>query len=420
MSRRLETHFPPVLIALIGLFLPFAPGPLKASDEARRAVGQLKRYLNRTGGTYHRVHEQSFADVALTKQAADRAKKLLWKAHRQQIVQNRMADIKQKEITVDGTTMPLHYKSYGETPPNGRSLYLSLHGGGDTSKQANDRQWENQKTLYRPDEGVLVVPRAPTNDWNLWHKAHIDQLFAELIEAFIVLKNVNPNRVYLMGFSAGGDGVYQLAPRMADRWAAASMMAGHPNDAEPAGLRNVPFTIHVGARDSAYDRNEVARRWKSTLQNLQKNDPNGYRHWVKLHEGKGHWMDRQDAAALPWMAKFVRNPHPERVVWHQDNVLHERMYWLAADRSDVSEGDRVVVEYEGRTVRIVNSDVSPLKIRLNRRMMTLDRPVRVQYRGKTVYEGIPQRTIGTIAQSLSERGDPAALYTAEIRVDLQQ
>ena len=63
-----------------------------------------------------------------------------------------------------------------------------------------------------------------------------------------------------MGYSAGGDGVYQLAPRMADRLAVASMMAGHPNDASPLGLRNIGFAIHVGALDSGYNRNKVAAK----------------------------------------------------------------------------------------------------------------------------------------------------------------
>ena len=52
----------------------------------------------------------------------------------------------------------------------------------------------------------------------------------------IMLYEVDPNKVYLMGYSAGGDGVYQLAPRMADRFAAAAMMAGHPNETSPLGL----------------------------------------------------------------------------------------------------------------------------------------------------------------------------------------
>ena len=74
--------------------------------------------------------------------------------------------------------------------------------------------------------------------------------------------NVNPNKIFLLGYSAGGDGVYQLAPRMADRFAAASMSAGHPNDASPLGLRNIGFSIHMGNNDSAYNRNLVAEEWK--------------------------------------------------------------------------------------------------------------------------------------------------------------
>ena len=100
----------------------------------------------------------------------------------------------------------------------------------------------------------------------------------------------NPNRVYFMGYSAGGDGVYQLAPRMADRLAAASMMAGHPNDASPLGLRNIGFAIHVGALDSGYNRNKVAAKWSEQLATLQKRDPEGYLHAVKIHKGLGHWM----------------------------------------------------------------------------------------------------------------------------------
>ena len=74
----------------------------------------------------------------------------------------------------------------------------------------------------------------------------------------MLLAGANPDKVYLMGYSAGGDGVYQLAPRMADRFAAASMMAGHPGNASPLGLRNLPFAIFSGADDAAYNRNKVA------------------------------------------------------------------------------------------------------------------------------------------------------------------
>src|SRR3954451_5695194 len=117
---------------------------------------------------------------------------------------------------------------------------------------------------------------------------------------------------------------------MADHWAGAAMMAGHPNGVSVLSLRNVPFALQVGGNDSAYNRNKVGREYGDMLDKLQKDDPKGYEHFVKIYEGKGHWMDREDKVALPWMAKFRRNPLPERVVWAQSKAVpRERFYWLA-------------------------------------------------------------------------------------------
>jgi hypothetical protein len=54
------------------------------------------------------------------------------------------------------------------------------------------------------------------------------------------------------------------------------------------------------------------------LDALQKDDPEGYVHWTKIYEGKGHWLDRQDAAALPWMAQHTRNPLPSLDLQRRD------------------------------------------------------------------------------------------------------
>ena len=35
-----------------------------------------------------------------------------------------------------------------------------MHGGGGAPKRVNDSQWENQKRLYKLDEGLYVSPRA--------------------------------------------------------------------------------------------------------------------------------------------------------------------------------------------------------------------------------------------------------------------
>jgi len=46
-----------------------------------------------------------------------------------------------------------------------------------------------------------------------------------------------------------------MAPRMADIIAGGAMMAGHPNKVDLLNIRNIAFSIQVGALDKAWKRN---------------------------------------------------------------------------------------------------------------------------------------------------------------------
>lgn len=361
-------------------------------------------------------------DAPLSRESANQVAQLLIaddaKTTRQQM-EKQLAD---KAIVLGDKTLKYLVATFGEKPPEGHALFLSMHGGGNAAASVNDQQWQNQIKLYTAKEGIFIAPRAPTNTWNLWHEPHIDDLFDKLIRAMVATGDVNPDRVYLMGYSAGGDGVYQLAPRTADRYAAASMMAGHPNDASPLGLRNLPFAIHVGALDSAYKRNDVAKEWGVKLDDLQKADPQGYVHLAKLHDGREHWMNGEDAEAIPWMLQYTRNPLPTRVVWKQSSsTVHDRFYWLAVPSGTAKKNAMVIANID-KTNQLITieaaTDVSQLHIRLNDQMLDLDKPVTVQMNGRELYKGLANRTLATIQKTLAERGDPRSVFPAEIGVSL--
>jgi poly(3-hydroxybutyrate) depolymerase len=390
--------------------------PDESADSAA-AVDALTRWVASTNRGA--IDKEPFADVPLTKDDEERARKILWEAHAERIREERRDEMRDRVLVIGERSMPFWYDTYGQKPADGRSLWISMHGGGGAPPEVNTRQWENQKRLYRPDEGVYLAPRAPTDTWNLWHQGHIDEFFDRLIENLIVFEDVNPDKVYIMGYSAGGDGVYQLAPRMADRWAAAAMMAGHPNDAAPESLRNTAFTLHMGENDTPFNRNTVAADWKKRLADLKAGDPAGYDHWVEIHEGKGHWMDREDAVAVPWMAERTRDLRPKHVVWRQDDVTHDRSYWLAVD--DPTPRKTITATAEtmwvlGQTVTL-NEESGPVRIRLDDELFNLDAPVRVTRSGETLHESIPPRTIGTLHRTLAERGDPRGMFSAEIVVE---
>ncbi len=352
----------------------------------------------------------------LSREQAEAAIQELWKVRSRQLLEEREAEIEGRSITLEGHTLRYLERTFGEAPAKGRSLWISLHGGGGTPAPVNDGQWRNQIRLYQPAEGIYVAPRAPTDTWNLWHRNHVDPLFDRLVENYVIRGLVDPDRVYLMGYSAGGDGVYQLAPRMADRWAAASMMAGHPNDARPENLRNLPFAIFVGAEDSAYSRNQKAAEWQDMLQSLQEADPSGYVHLVRIYPGTGHWMKLQDAESLPWMAAHVRNPWPSTLVWNQNKGITSRFYWLQIPEDHLDRRQAIRAQVDGQSIHIAASDTPALFLRLSDRLLDLDQPVTVTVNGRERYQGMAVRTLGEIEDSLEERADPASASTARIHL----
>lgn len=384
------------------------------STKGSDPIEDLKAYLDTPVEARGTLAQQAFAASPLTLAQAQQAEQMLVADYQSRTKAARQAEFDRKLIELDGLKMPFEYNVFGEKPPTGRSLYISMHGGGGAPAQVNDSQWENQKRLYRVDEGVYVAPRAPTNTWNLWHEGHIDRFFDRLIEDFVLFADVDPDRVYLMGYSAGGDGVYQLAPRMADRFAAAAMMAGHPNETSPLGLRNLPFTIHMGEKDGAYNRNKTAETWKELLADLETKDPKGYKHFVKIHAGKAHWMDRQDAEALPWMKEFTRQKYPDRIVWKQDDIVGRRFYWLGAP-GEIPDRALAIASRDGQTIKIEQSDLKELSILLRDDLIDCDREIKVLWNDKEVFKGNVTRTIAAIDQSL-ERGDPKGAYFSKITV----
>ena len=388
------------------------------NNASRNVLKTLQQYLQTDPSERAKLEKQDFAVQPLTKSDAGAARKMLAEDRMNQIRKDRAAEMKSRVLTDGEFRMPFDYTVYGEKPKNGRSLYISLHGGGGAPAAVNDQQWENQKHLYQLDEGIYVAPRAPTNTWNMWHQDHIDRLLSRLIENMVAFEDVDWNRVYLLGYSAGGDGVYQLAPRMSDRWAAASMMAGHPNETSPLGLRNLPFALQVGGKDAAYRRNEIAGEWKVKLAELQKADPNGYQHFVEIYPDKGHWMDRQDAVAIPWMASHTRNPLPPTVVWKQDDVTHPQLYWIGVDAENQKPGSLISAEAIGQTIQIKATEANQVIVYLDDRFVDLDSKIKIMHGDQSLFEGIVQRTIAALSSTLDVSGDPNLSFPSSVSVSI--
>lgn len=395
---------------------------LLISSISKAQTTDLQNWLNIDPASRPLLETLSFSTEVLSQNDAQIAKNLLIEDKQAQMLEEYNTQWNDRLLQYDSYNMPFYYQIFGAEPSDGRSLFISLHGGGGAPTSVNDQQYENQKHQYDATmnslEGVYLAPRAPTDTWNLWHQDHIDEFLNIIIQLAVIKENVNPNKVYILGYSAGGDGVYQLAPRMADRWAAASMMAGHPNETSALGLRNTPFAIHVGALDNDYNRNDKAQEWGITLDDLQSNDPEGYIHDVQLHSGLGHWMNLQDAVALPWMKNYQRNSISKKVVWKQDNRHHSSFYWLFVPETQVLTGGEILAEYDplSNEINIIENYSDTLKLLINDDMLNLDNPITIKYQNNVIHQGVFHRTILNIYKSLSKKGDENLVFPCMIKI----
>ena len=345
-------------------------------------------------------------DLNFSRTDAGRFISLAWEDIRKTRAESAAEELSAKKIVIGNKALKWLEKTFGDAPDGRHSLWITMHGGGQATAEENDRNWKGYYGRYEfPPGSINVAPRAPADTWNMWHVKWVDDLFDRLIADMVLQRGVDPDRVYLIGYSAGGDGVYQLAPRMSDRFAAATMCAGHPNQVTPEGLRNLPFFLYMGGEDSAYHRNTVVREFSAKLDVLQAADPAGYVHRLTVYSGLQHNMQNREAEMIPRMSPLVRVAWPKRVVWKQEDATHTRFYWLERAPEAVRPNEIYAARVEGQTVIIETPGTGSLTLRLSDALLDLDQPMRVVASGRTVFEGRVSRSFAAVAQSLRERED---------------
>ena len=208
-------------------------------------------------------------------------------------------------LTHNGQSMSFLMEIIGEPDEQGLyPLYITLHGGGGAPAEENDGEWTNMFSYYKEsvDSGIYVACRGITDTWDLHFQEASYPLYDRLIQYLIFQEYADPNRVYLLGFSAGGDGVYQIAPRMADRFAAVNMSSGHPNGVSLLNAANLPFSLQAGIRDYYSEsamRSVRCAEFEQVLQKYHETYGFGYEHQVLIHVPAGHnYNDYSDTESI--------------------------------------------------------------------------------------------------------------------------
>lgn len=382
------------------------------------------------------------------KKEFEKERKRLFSAYRKRLSPRR-GELTSGRIVMDGYTMDIYMRKIGQPGPNGYPVYICLHGGG-TDLQTQLEQFEVMKYYYSWEirSGLCIVPRAIVTGGGEHYWPESFRFYDRIIEDAILFHNADPDRVYLLGFSSGGDGVYAVAPLIPDRLAAAEMCAGGPPHHQFKNMYSLPFRIRMGELDYAWDRNKSAARSDAVLNALH-DRYGGYPHQTLIHIGGSHnewnetssgmsrvytgpsvqqWLKGGKPAAttvnsrsVAWLKAYTRNPLPEKVVWDTGAYAAMRktrgLYWL--DRDGLLDRVTVVASYNKKdnsvSVEECDAEQGTLKILLNPDMLDVFSPVKVNIAGTqvTVRPAVSRKIMES---TLEIRGDEKMIFTSEIDI----
>ncbi len=306
----------------------------------------------------------------------------------------------------------------GETKkPKG--LIVSMHGGGEGAGDCATSHGMYADAV-RKLGWLGLFPEVLDKTERGWTDAGTEEFVLDLVAAAMRTFKIDPDRVYLGGFSMGGYGSWALGAHHADRWAAIAPAAGAPTPVydRPGGkiidiqegvlpnLRNVFVASYQGLLDTQVtpDASQEALRRLAQLSN--KHGGYAFDRWEDPEQQHNYPQD----GALAHLQKLVdkkRTPLPERVVWQPELAWKRQFYWLWWE-SPV-RGAMLVADLDkaSNTVSLTcDQPTDGLFVLLDERVLDVAKPVTVSVNGKSVFTGVPKLELANL---LRTSGTDAAL-----------
>ena len=394
-----------------------ADAPLLSSPAGKRLVARLEDYFRAAPDARDAIAFEPELDELLASNAGA-VRRAAWRAHAASHARTRLAeDFDAHRVTFEKMTMPYVVKPVGSRPSGGWPLFIAMHGGGGVPKRVNDSQWQHMQIYYRDQkdvEGYLyLAPRAPNDVWNGFYDWYNLRLTENLIRQMVLLGDVDPDRIFIMGYSHGGYGAFHIGLNMADRFAAIHASAAAPTEGNRPGrnLRNTPFTFMIGERDTMYERLDRCRSFDAFLGDLKASSPGAYPVAMELKLGYPH-SGLPDRDKIRELYAHVRNAAPRHVTWAVGGTT-ERFHWLHVPRP---KGGHIDARIDGNTVTLRSGGIAALEVYLDERLVDLTRPVTIDANGQRT-EHRPKPSLRTLCETLEERGDPRLAFTARVRVE---
>ena len=365
----------------------------------------------------------SFAPAlnALVTKDPERTRQVVWKSIQRAAKGSSLEkDFGKNQVHNGDLRSPYTIKKVGKRPANGWPLFIAMHGGGGVPKKFNDSQWRHMQIYYRDQKSVegykYLALRAPTDSWNGFYTGYIYPLIMNLIRQFLLFGDVNPDRVFVMGYSHGGYGAFAIGPTLADRFAAVHASASAPTGAETqaCNLRNTIFTFMVGERDTAYGRLSRCQGFAKQIEKLRGERTDIYPVTFEFKKGYGHG-GLPDRDKIKTMYPAVRNATPKDLTWNVAGGHVRDHFWLHVPQGGSSQS--VKAQIEGNTVQLATTGIEEVNLVLDSRHLDFDQPVEIKVGDQTTKVTLTPN-LQALCDSMLRRGDAELAGTVIYRVKL--
>jgi len=322
----------------------------------------------------------------------------------------------ENKVRFEDHVSPYTVKTVGTRPAKGWALFIAMHGGGGTTQEFNDSQWKRMSTYYRdhPEMGgyLYIALRAPDNTWNGFYTGYAYPLMANLVKQFLLFGDVDPNKVFIMGYSHGGYGAYAMGPKMADRFAGIHASAAALADGAVADtLRNTVFNTMVGEMDTPHGRSKRIQDFDAAIKRLRGDRNDIYPVTVRIIAGHPH-SGLPDRDGIAELYPAVRNPVPQELTWVMTDTVNTDFFWLHVPQPE--RGERFDVTCRANELNVTTApNVSSASILLDTRLVDFSKPVKLIVNGKTASKKL-KPSLRTLCETLQRRGDPGLAFTAEL------
>lgn len=386
------------------------------SDAGKKLITQLKAFFNAKPMDRKGLTFDATLDALLAENGAA-ARKAAWAAYRVgHDCRKLVTSARELKATYRNYVSPYAVRAVGSMPKNGWPVFIAMHAGGKT-KEDNDGYWQAMQRYYRDQPGVegylYVTPRAPDDTWSGFHSNYSVFLTDNLIRQLTAFANIDPNKVFLMGYSHGGYGAFYQGLRMADHFAAVHASAAALSSRDDIGknLRNTPFTYMVGGKDT--DRVKICKWFDEFIAKERGGRKGVYPVRMELMKDRG-FADLPDRNKIREMYPAVRDPVPRHVVWRV-TVLKD-FNWLHAPEP---QGGTIEAACENNTIKVTADRAQPVHVLLDERLIDYDKPVIVEANGRRLVNAKVKRSLRTLCETLAERGDPEYMFTTRLPLSVE-